>query len=138
MAGIHLTDIPSLHYEPELFQERALVSVTANTRADGQELLGIAAQIPIQPTTTAYPFSAADQALADLAADRVTGAAFSSWTRPPPVRESRGSGRRRTWYWTAAHPPSQASIAPEPFAASSLRSQVTAAASWSEWPRAGH
>lgn len=75
VAGIHLTDIPSLHYETELFQERALVSVTANTRADGKDLLGLAAQIPIQPTTTAYPFSAADQALADLAADRVTGAA---------------------------------------------------------------
>lgn len=75
VAGIHLTDIPSLHYETELFQERALVSVTANTRADGKELLGLAAQIPIQPTTTAYPFSAADQALADLAADRVSGAA---------------------------------------------------------------
>ncbi len=75
VAGIHLSDIPSLHYETELFQERALVSVTANTRTDGRELLSIAAQIPIQPTTTTYPFSAADQALADLAGDRVTGAA---------------------------------------------------------------
>jgi len=75
VAGIHLTDIPSLHYETELFQERTLLSVTANTRTDGVAFMGIAAQIPILPTTTAYPLSAADEALADLAADRVTGAA---------------------------------------------------------------
>lgn len=75
VAGIHLTDIPSLHYETELFQERTLCSVTANTRTDGQEFLDLAALIPILPTTTAYPFAAADQALEDLAADRVIGAA---------------------------------------------------------------
>lgn len=75
VAGIHLTDIPSLRYEAELFQERTLLSVTANTRMDGQELLELASKIPILPTTTAYPLSAADQALADLAGDHVTGAA---------------------------------------------------------------
>ncbi|MGA7206209.1 MAG: zinc-dependent alcohol dehydrogenase family protein [Specibacter sp.] len=75
VAGIHLTDIPSLNYAAEIFQERQLCSVTANTRSDGREFLRLAAQIPIQPTTTAYPFSAADDALADLAEDRVNGAA---------------------------------------------------------------
>lgn len=75
VAGIHLSDIPPLHYESDLFQERQLRSVTANTRADGQEFLSLAAQIPLQPTTTMYPFSAADVALEDLAADRVNGAA---------------------------------------------------------------
>lgn len=75
VAGIHLTDIPPLHYETDLFQERQLRSVTANTRSDGQAFLELAAQIPILPTTTAYPFSAANEALRDLAADRVRGAA---------------------------------------------------------------
>lgn len=42
---------------------------------DGEEFLAMAAQIPLLPTTTVYPLSAADEALADLAADRVTGAA---------------------------------------------------------------
>jgi propanol-preferring alcohol dehydrogenase len=75
IAGIHLTDIPVLRYDEHLFQERQLRSVTANTRADGEEFLRIAASIGIEVSTTAYPLDAADVALADLAADRVTGAA---------------------------------------------------------------
>ncbi|WP_026539434.1 zinc-dependent alcohol dehydrogenase family protein [Arthrobacter sp. 9MFCol3.1] len=75
VAGIHLSDIPSLHYADELFEERQLRSVTANTRADGEEFFRIAAEIPLRPTTVAYPFEAADQALRDLAEDRITGAA---------------------------------------------------------------
>jgi len=75
VAGIHLSDIPPLHYSDELFQERQLRSVTANTRADGEEFFRIAAEIPLHPTTVAYPFEAADRALRDLAEDRITGAA---------------------------------------------------------------
>src|SRR3712207_8635954 len=37
VAGIHLTDIPVLRYQDHLFQERQLRSVTANTRADGED-----------------------------------------------------------------------------------------------------
>lgn len=75
IAGIHLSDIPALNYAAELFQERQLRSVTANTRADGEEFFRLAAEIPIRPTTVPYPFDAADQALLDLAEDRITGAA---------------------------------------------------------------
>jgi propanol-preferring alcohol dehydrogenase len=75
VAGIHLSDIPPLNYAAELFQERQLRSVTANTRADGEEFFRLAAEIPLRPTTVAYPFDAADLALRDLAADRFTGAA---------------------------------------------------------------
>lgn len=75
VAGIHLSDIPSLHYADELFEERQLRSVTANTRADGEEFFRIAAEIPLRPTTVPYPFEAADRALRDLAEDRITGAA---------------------------------------------------------------
>ena len=32
IAGIHLTDIPTLRYAEELFYERQVRSVTANTR----------------------------------------------------------------------------------------------------------
>lgn len=74
IAGIHLTDIPSLEYS-WLFDERQIRSVTANTRADGEEFLELASRIPVRPTTTAYPMTAADQALADLAHDRINGAA---------------------------------------------------------------
>jgi propanol-preferring alcohol dehydrogenase len=74
IAGIYLSDIPSLRYE-WLFEERQIRSVTANTRRDGEEFLEIAARIPIRPTSTPYPFEAADRALVDLARDRVDGAA---------------------------------------------------------------
>jgi propanol-preferring alcohol dehydrogenase len=74
IAGIHLSDIPRMEYA-WLFGERQIRSVTANTRSDGQELLRIASRIPIRTTTTAYPLHAADRALADLAGDRVNGAA---------------------------------------------------------------
>jgi propanol-preferring alcohol dehydrogenase len=50
-------------------------SVTANTRRDGEELLAVAARIGMRVRTTEYPLERADVALADLAADRVTGAA---------------------------------------------------------------
>lgn len=75
IAGIHLSDIPSLNYQRHLFQERDLRSVTSNTRQDGREFLALADRIGIQVTVTPYPMSRADQALTDLAADRVNGAA---------------------------------------------------------------
>lgn len=75
IAGIHLTDLPVLNYQRHLFFERNLCSVTANTRLDGQEFFRFAAGNPLQVTTTPYAFEEADRALADLAADRVRGAA---------------------------------------------------------------
>jgi alcohol dehydrogenase, propanol-preferring len=75
VAGIHLTDVPSLDYGQHLFLERQLRSVTANTRADGEEFLALAERLDISVTSVPYPMDAADRALADLAADRVTGAA---------------------------------------------------------------
>jgi alcohol dehydrogenase, propanol-preferring len=75
VAGVHLTDVPSLNYERHLFEERTLTSVTANTRADGRELLDLAARHPLRVSVTPYPLDRADAALADLAEGRVTGAA---------------------------------------------------------------
>ena len=75
IAGIHLSDVPSLVYERHLFYEREVRSVTSNTREDGRSLLAFAAQHRLDVHTQPYPFDRADEALADLAADRVTGAA---------------------------------------------------------------
>ncbi|WP_437770184.1 zinc-dependent alcohol dehydrogenase family protein [Arthrobacter sp. KNU40] len=75
IAGIHLSDIPPLNYSSDLFYERRLRSVSANTRADGEEFWSLAAEIRLAPTTTAYPLSEADRALRDLAGGRITGAA---------------------------------------------------------------
>jgi alcohol dehydrogenase, propanol-preferring len=75
VAGIHLSDIPSLNYQRHLFQERQIRSVTSNTRADAREFLGFAAEHHIEVTTPEYPLAQADQALTDLAAGRIAGAA---------------------------------------------------------------
>jgi propanol-preferring alcohol dehydrogenase len=78
VAGIYLTDIPSLNYDTHLFQERTLRSVTSNTRGDGEEFLRLAERLRLQVTVNPYPFDKADQAVADLAAERFTGAAVIS------------------------------------------------------------
>jgi alcohol dehydrogenase, propanol-preferring len=75
VAGIHLSDIPTLRYQQHLFQERMLRSVTANTRRDGDEFLRLAQQMDIHISAVPYAFDHADRALADLAADKITGAA---------------------------------------------------------------
>lgn len=75
VAGIHLSDIPSLNYAEHLFSERQLRSVTANTRGDGEDFLAIAARIALRVETVPYPLEHADEALADLARGRVNGAA---------------------------------------------------------------
>ena len=75
IAGIHLTDIPSLPYAGTLFQERTLTSVTANTRADGEGLLREAAAIGLKPKVTTFPLAEANAVLRALAEDRVSGTA---------------------------------------------------------------
>ena len=75
IAGIHLSDIPGLNYQRHLFQERQIRSVTANTRADARAFLDFAALHHIEVTTPEYPLAQADQALTDLAAGRIAGAA---------------------------------------------------------------
>jgi alcohol dehydrogenase, propanol-preferring len=75
LAGIHVTAITTLDYQAHLFQERELRSVTANTRADGEAFLALAARIGLRLATVPYAFEHADQALADLAHDRFAGAA---------------------------------------------------------------
>lgn len=75
IAGIHLSDIPVLDYQAHVFQERQIRSVTANTREDGRDFLRFAADHRLHVTTTPYSLDAAGQALADLAAGQVTGAA---------------------------------------------------------------
>jgi propanol-preferring alcohol dehydrogenase len=75
VAGIHLTDIPPLNYEHELFYEKELRSVTSNTRHNGREFLAFAIRHHVRATTHVYPMSRAQQALQDLKAGRFEGAA---------------------------------------------------------------
>jgi len=73
LAGIYMTPLPRMDYEKHVFFERDIHSVTANTRADGRELLAEAARAPIRPHTTIYPLAEANRALQDLKGDRLNG-----------------------------------------------------------------
>jgi propanol-preferring alcohol dehydrogenase len=75
LAGIHMSPIPSLDYDREVFGERVIRSVTANTRQDGIDLLREAAAIPIKPHTVPFPLEQANRALQELKAGSFQGAA---------------------------------------------------------------
>jgi propanol-preferring alcohol dehydrogenase len=73
LAGIYMTAIPGLDYEADLFYERSIRSVTANTRADGVEFLAEAARIPVRLATTEFPLEVANQALELLKSGTLAG-----------------------------------------------------------------
>ena len=73
-GGIHMSDIPSFPYRL-LWEERSVVSVANLTRADGEEFLTLAPRVPVRTTTTPYPLDRANEALDDLRAGRLEGAA---------------------------------------------------------------
>ena len=73
-AGIHMSDIPRFPYRL-LWEERVIRSVANLTRQDGEEFLALAPKIPVQTTTQAYRLDQANEALDDLRAGRLTGAA---------------------------------------------------------------
>lgn len=73
-AGIHMSPIPSIDYDRDLFGERVLRSVTANTKQDGLDLLREAAEIPIRPHTQPFKLEEAKAALQALKAGTIQGA----------------------------------------------------------------
>jgi alcohol dehydrogenase, propanol-preferring len=73
-AGIHMSDIPSFPYR-DLWGERTLRSVANLTRADGQALLALAPDVPIETHVQRYPLEQLGRALDDLRAGDVQGAA---------------------------------------------------------------
>nr|WP_090709719.1 zinc-binding alcohol dehydrogenase family protein [Mycetocola miduiensis] len=73
LAGIHMSDIPAMSYEANLFHERDLRTVTANTRADGAAFLRLARNLGLTPTVTRFPFTGARNALNQLRAGAVSG-----------------------------------------------------------------
>ena len=73
-GGIHMSDIPSFPYSL-LWGERRIESVANLTRADGERFMLLAARIPIRTTVRTYPLEQANEALSDLRAGRLEGAA---------------------------------------------------------------
>ncbi len=73
-AGIHMSEIPAFPYEI-LWEERQLRSVANLTRADGEELLPLAAEAGVEAVITTYPLVEANQALDDLRTGKLEGSA---------------------------------------------------------------
>jgi propanol-preferring alcohol dehydrogenase len=73
-GGIHMSDIPAFPYAL-LWEERVIRSVANLTRRDAEEFLTLAPKARIATTTKAYKLADANQALADLRAGWLEGAA---------------------------------------------------------------
>ncbi len=73
-AGIHMSPIPSFPYSI-LWGERVVRSVANLTRRDGEAFLELAPKVPVKTRPLPYPLEQANQALEDLRAGRLQGAA---------------------------------------------------------------
>ena len=73
-AGIHMSPIPSFSYDI-LWGERVLRSVANLTRRDAEEFLELAPKVPVKTRTLPYTLEQANDALNDLRAGHVQGAA---------------------------------------------------------------
>jgi propanol-preferring alcohol dehydrogenase len=73
-GGIHMSDIPGFPYNL-LWQERSVKSVANLTRQDGIEFLQLVGRFPIQTTVQTYTLDQANEALNDLRAGNIHGAA---------------------------------------------------------------
>ena len=73
-GGIHMSDIPAFPYAL-LWGERVVRSVANLTRRDGEEFLALAARAGVRSRVRPYPLADANEALADLRAGRLEGAA---------------------------------------------------------------
>lgn len=73
LAGIHMSDIPAMGYTQNLFNERDLRTVTANTRADGAAFLRLASNLRLTPAITRDGFESTGQAIGDLRSGRASG-----------------------------------------------------------------
>lgn len=73
-GGIHMSDIPRFPYDL-LWGEREIVSVANLTRRDAEAFFPVAARAHVRSATRIYPLDAANEALADLRAGTLNGAA---------------------------------------------------------------
>lgn len=76
-AGIHMSDIPQFRYDI-LWGERRVCSVANLTRRDGIDFIELAQKVAIRTSVVAFPFQAANEALAALRNGTQAGAAVLS------------------------------------------------------------
>jgi alcohol dehydrogenase, propanol-preferring len=69
-----MSDIPSFPYDL-LWGERVIRSVANLTRADGEEFLALAPQVPVKTEVQTFPLQQANEALNRLRRGQIQGAA---------------------------------------------------------------
>jgi len=73
LAGIHMSPIPEMPYEL-LYGERTIRSVANSTRTDGEELLALAAEIPVRTEVETFRLEDANRVLQLLKHSRLRAA----------------------------------------------------------------
>ena len=76
LAGIYMSPVPEMDYVKYLYHERTIRSVANATRQDGEDLLKIAAEIPIRTTTSIFPLEEANEVLKLMKDSKIDGAAI--------------------------------------------------------------
>jgi propanol-preferring alcohol dehydrogenase len=74
LAGIYMSPIPEMDYDL-LWGERVIRSVANATRRDAEEMLALAAKIPVRTEVETFPLEDANEALQQVKASRIRGAA---------------------------------------------------------------
>lgn len=74
LAGIYMTPIPEMDYQKHLYYERTVRSVANSTRKDAEDLLSLAAEIPIRTEVQEFQLEEANHALLLLKQGKIQGA----------------------------------------------------------------
>jgi propanol-preferring alcohol dehydrogenase len=80
LAVIAMSPIPEVDYG-KLYRERKIAGVANATRRDAEELLQLAATIPIRTEVEVFPLTAANQALQKLKHGAMRGAGVIDMSR---------------------------------------------------------
>jgi alcohol dehydrogenase, propanol-preferring len=74
LAGIYMTPVPEMNYQEHLYYEKTVRSVANSTRKDAEELLKLAAEIPIHTEVQEFPLEEANRALLLIKQGKIQGA----------------------------------------------------------------
>ncbi len=74
LAGIYMTPVPEMDYDKYLYHEKIVRSVANSTRKDAEDVLRLAAKIPIHTEVQEFPLDKANRALLLLKQGRIQGA----------------------------------------------------------------
>ncbi len=84
LAGVTMTPVPELDYDRLLYWERTVRSVANFTRRDAEDLLRVAAEVPIRTHVQTFGLAEANEALLALKRSQIDGAGVLLVREPQP------------------------------------------------------